>query len=344
MGELTLNVSVEPSVVSAINGGEYIELAIARSASGVASTSDGRFFLRIADSSSPVLGDDVMRLISERSALPWEILTSSEVPTSHVDTFKLSALLSGLRASDRVKPSVREKGDVELLEHYQLARGERLTNLGVLCVGQQCDRARLGSAPVIQFIKRDLQDQKVNKLSWDDHTLSPMEMVDAVWQDVPDFREFYEVADGLFRIQVPAFDERIIRELLINALVHRPYTQRGDIFLNLYPDRLEIVNPGPLPLGVTPGNVLHASVRPELLRSLTFPATTTLARIDDRRLNALVLEDLHRYPNSAISQIHQRIGMEIPRSRLKTVLAKLVADNHADMQGNRKGARYSLAK
>jgi len=43
--------------------------------------------------------------------------------------------------------------------------------------------------------------------------------------------------------------------------VHRPYTQSGDIFLTVHPDRLEIVNPGPLPLGVTPQNVLHMTVR-----------------------------------------------------------------------------------
>lgn len=36
---------------------------------------------------------------------------------------------------------------------------------------------------------------------------------------------------------------------------------RGDIFLNLHPDRLEVVNPGRLPLGVTPRNILHASRR-----------------------------------------------------------------------------------
>ena len=53
----------------------------------------------------------------------------------------------------------------------------------------------------------------------------------------------------------------VVRELLVNALVHRPYTQRGDIFLNLHPDRFEIVNPGRLPLGVTPQNMLHANRR-----------------------------------------------------------------------------------
>jgi len=78
---------------------------------------------------------------------------------------------------------------------------------------------------------------------------------------VPDFEESYELPDGLLRISVPAYDESVVRELLVNALVHRPYTQRGDIFLSLYPDRLEIVNVGPLPLGISPANVLHRSRR-----------------------------------------------------------------------------------
>lgn len=474
IGELTVNVAVQPVVRTAENGGEYLEVMIARSPN-VASTSDGRFFLRIADESKPVLGDDVMRLANERSALPWETLTTLNVPRKQVDAAKLDAVVAGIRASDRVKPSVKEKSVDELLDHYQLAQGEWLTSLGVLCVGRQGDRARLGTAPVIQFIKRDQKEQKVNKLTWDDHLLSPIELVDAVWHDVPDFREFYEVADGLFRTQVAAFDERVIRELLINALVHRPYTQRGDIYLNLHPDRLEIVNPGPLPLGVTPGNVLHASVRrnehlarlchdlklmeregsgfdaiydvllsqgrpaplvqegpdwvrvtlersapdqqvlafiakasetypltqrerislgllaqnealtarelaarleltdadqlrpwidrlcdwglvgqsgrtqatryfvqPALLQTLAFPAVTTLKRIEDHRLRALVLEDLGRYPASAISDIHTRIGPEIPRRRVQAVLTKLVDAEEVHMEGERRWARYSL--
>lgn len=475
LGELTVNVSVRPEVRMAENGGEFLEVAVDRSAS-VASTTEGRFFLRIADSSKPVIGNEVMRLASERSALPWETLTVQGVPRSQADPAKRAALVQGIRASDRVKASVKEKDDDELLDHYLLAQGELLTHLGVLCIGRQIDRARLGTAPVIQFIKRDADDNKVNKLTWDDYTLSPMELVDAVWRDVPDFREFYEVAEGLFRTQVAAFDERVIRELLTNALVHRPYTQRGDIYLNLYPDRLEIVNPGPLPLGVTPGNVLHASVRrnehlarlchdlklmeregsgfdtvydvllsqgrpaprveegpdwvrvtltrsapdrqvlafiaqasesypltqreritlgllaqhealtakelveylelnhadqlrpwlerlckwelvlqsgrtqatryfvqPELLRTLAFPAVTTLKRIEDHRLRALVLEDLQRYPGSAIGEINLRIGEEIPRRRLRTMLGNLVRDEAVRTEGKLKGTRYFIA-
>ncbi len=472
LAERTVNLAALPDVVTASNGGQYIELRIPR-AMVVASTTDGRYFLRVADQSKPVTGDDVMRLASERSALPWETQITLHIPRIDVDAGKRDRLLSALRASDRVKASVKEKSDDELLDHYQLAQGSDLTNLGVLCLGRQHQRAQLIASPVIQFIKYDDHGQKVNKLVWDDHTQSPMELIEAVWLEVPDFREHYELPDGLYRQNVPAFDEIVVRELLVNALVHRPYTQRGDIFLNLHPDRLEVVNPGPLPLGVTPQNVLHTTVRrnehlarlfhdlklmeregsgfdkifevllsqgrpapeliethdrvqvtvrrrilkpeiidfiaradqtyqltqreritlgllaqhdamtarelaaalelssvdvlqiwlkrllewglvesagrtqatryfvaPGLLRSLNFSGETTLKRIEPHRLAALVLEDLQRYPESAIGDIHRRIGGEIHPKQVKRALEALIERGAVRFEGNNRWRRY----
>jgi ATP-dependent DNA helicase RecG len=302
-----------------------------------------------------------------------------------------------------------------------------------------------------------------------------MALIEAVWREVPDFRERYELPDGLYRQHVPAFDEVVVRELLVNALVHRPYTQRGDIFLNLHPDRLEVVNPGLLPLGVTPQNVLHTTVRrnehlarlfhdlklmeregsgfdkifeillsqgrpapelveqhdrvqvtvrrriikpeiidfiakadqtyqltqreritfgllaqhdaltakelvqslelpsvdslqpwlkrplewqlvrstgrtqatryfidPQLLRSLDFSTATTLKRIEPHRLLALIVEDVGRYPLTRIGEIHQRIGIEIPRSRIRRSLEQLVKEGTLRQEGVRSGTRYRL--
>lgn len=472
LAERTVNVVALPNLLTATNGGQYIDLTIPR-ATAVASTTDGRYFLRVADQSKPVTGDEVMRLATERNALPWETQTTLHIPRAERDAGKLRRLLDALRASDRVKASVKEKGDEELLDHYQLAQGEYLTHLGILVIGKQQHRAQLATAPVIQFIKYDEHAQKVNKLVWDDHTLNPMELIEAVWQDIPDFRERYELPDGLYRQNVPAFDEIVVRELLVNALVHRPYTQRGDIFLNLPPDRLEVVNPGLLPLGVTPHNVLHTTVRrnehlarlfhdlklmeregsgfdkmfevllsqgrpapelaelhdrvqvtvrrriikpevidfiakadqihsltqrerialgllaqhdaltarelaqalelpsveslhpwlkrllewelvrsagrtqatryfidPQWLRGLDFSATTTLKRIEPHRLAALVLEDLQRYPESAISDIHKRIGGEIHPKQVKRALEDLIERGDVRFEGNNRWRRY----
>lgn len=259
IGELTVNVQALPSVQRAVNGGEFIELVVDRSPN-VASTADGRYFLRVGDTCQPVLGDDVLRLANERPGRPWEAMDSG-VPRGAADQNKLARFLDGIRASDRVKDSVKEKGADELLAHYGLVQGGTLTRLGVLLLGGAADRRALGTAPLVQAIKYDEQGQKINKWVWDDYTQSPVELVDAVWREVPDFRESYEVAEGLYRRSIPAYDEKVVRELLVNALVHRPYTQQGDIYLNLYPERLEVVNPGRLPLGVTPRNMLHASRR-----------------------------------------------------------------------------------
>jgi ATP-dependent DNA helicase RecG len=264
MRELTVNIELAASETIAANGGAFIDLRVAR-AHGPASTSDGRYAIRIGDESKPVVGDDITRLLNDRPARPWESLPVAGLARSGLDADKCAAFVAAVRASARVKDSVKEKSADELLDHYDLTAGDtvapHVTHLGALLLGRRQDRARLGTAPVVQCLKYDEQGSKVNKWVWDDHSLSPLELVDAVWQGVPDFRETYELPEGLYRRSVPAFDEKVLRELLVNALVHRPYTQRGDIFLNLHPDRLEVVNAGRLPLGVTPQTILHDSRR-----------------------------------------------------------------------------------
>ena len=260
VGELAVNVQVAPERLVAPNGGEYIALTVARSL-GVASTVDGRYFLRVSDTCRPVVGDDVLRLLSDRPGIPWEGMTVLGEGVAGADAAQVHSLVAGLRASDRVKSGVKEKSDHELLAHYGLSDGSSLTHLGVLLVGTAAARARLGSAPVVQAIKYDERGIKIHKWAWDDYTLSPLQLIDAIWDEVPDFRETYELPDGLYRQNVPAYDKRVVRELIVNALVHRPYTQRGDIFVNLHPDRLQVCNPGRLPMGVTVHNILHASRR-----------------------------------------------------------------------------------
>ena len=476
ISELTVNVQAAPQIVGDDNGGEFVVLSVSRSM-GVASTSDGRYFIRVGDTCQPVVGDDVLRLANERPAMPWEAMATLPVTRSAADSAKVKAWAATIHASDRVKSSVKEKSDDELLEHYGLIHGGILTNLGVLMLGTRADRARLGTAPVVQAIKYDERGVKVGKHVWDDYALTPWELIDAVWQEVPDFRETYELPEGMFRTAIPAFEEVVVRELLVNALVHRPYTQRGDIFVNLHPDRLEVVNPGRLPLGVTPQNILHASrrrndgmarifhdmrlmeregsgfdliyehllasgrgapvategadsvhvtiprrvVQPGVIRLLAqadqkyqlsqrerivlglvgqteglsatevvkrleleepaalrswitrllqfglletsgrtkatryfVPASllrtagldkrTTLTRMQPHRLRALVQEDVGRFPNSSISEIHRRVAPEISARTIKRVIQHLLEDGHLIASGERRWRRYQAAR
>ncbi|WP_156513288.1 hypothetical protein [Bordetella ansorpii] len=82
-------------------------------------------------------------------------------------------------------------------------------------------------------------------------------------------------------------------------------------------------------------------IDPELLRSLDFSTSTTLKRIEPHRLLALIVEDVGRYPLTRISEIHQRIGAEIPRSHIRR-LEQLVREGALHQEGVRSGTRYRL--
>lgn len=76
------------------------------------------------------------------------------------------------------------------------------------------------------------------------------------------------------------------------------------------------------------------------MRSLKFSGETTLKRIEPHRLAALVLEDLQRYPESAISDIHRRIGGEIHPKQVKRALEDLIGRGAVRFEGNNRWRRY----
>ncbi|MEB2285176.1 MAG: putative DNA binding domain-containing protein [Myxococcales bacterium] len=79
---------------------------------------------------------------------------------------------------------------------------------------------------------------------------------DAIWNKINLRNDRQSYQDGLFRVELPTFDEVPVREALLNAVAHRDYRLGGSVFVRQYPQRLEMVSPGGLPTGITPANIL----------------------------------------------------------------------------------------
>lgn len=258
INELTINVALRPEIIDADNGGQYMKLHVLPSQVSIASTTKGVYYIRDHDSSRPLLPDELSRLISDKPAYSWETKVSLKIQWQKADISKLNKFVLDIRSSDRVSQFVKEKSDEELLSYYQMIDDDGyLTNLGVLWIGKQEQRARLLYSPIVQYIKYDTEERKVDKKVWSDYSLNPQELLITLWESIPDWREYNEVSEGLWRKELPVYDEKVVRELLCNAIVHRPYTTRGNIFIKLYPDRMTITNPGVLPIGVTVNNILQ---------------------------------------------------------------------------------------
>lgn len=65
-----------------------------------------------------------------------------------------------------------------------------------------------------------------------------------------------EVEQGLFRISIPEFNPRAVREAIVNAFAHRDYTQLGRVLVRIDADGLSVSNPGGFIEGVTYHNIL----------------------------------------------------------------------------------------
>jgi ATP-dependent DNA helicase RecG len=54
------------------------------------------------------------------------------------------------------------------------------------------------------------------------------------------------------------YPERVVKEAIVNAVVHRDYRLNRDTYVRIFDDHIEIESPGLLPKGITPATIRHA--------------------------------------------------------------------------------------
>ena len=111
-----INVGVVGDIKTATNGGQYLELRVSRSASTIASTSTGKYYIRVDDECKPLLPDELGRLFTDKQAFSWELLKSVRILRTEHDPQKLSNFISDLNNSDRVSDFVKSKSADELMD------------------------------------------------------------------------------------------------------------------------------------------------------------------------------------------------------------------------------------
>ena len=107
-----------------------------------------------------------------------------------------------------------------------------------------------------------MSKKKIRKEVWQDYSMNPKQLLLDIEKEAVELTYFDEFPQGLFRNKIRHYDERVLRELLINAIAHRGVTPSLEIFfIKVYSNRLEIVNPG----GFTIGNhkTIYCIVRTE---------------------------------------------------------------------------------
>ncbi|MCR9293283.1 MAG: putative DNA binding domain-containing protein [bacterium] len=79
---------------------------------------------------------------------------------------------------------------------------------------------------------------------------------DRLWEliNLRNDKQHYE--DGPFVLEVRTFQERAVREAILNAVSHRSYQLGSNVFIRQFPERLEIDSPGGFAPEINPENIL----------------------------------------------------------------------------------------
>lgn len=108
------------------------------------------------------------------------------------------------------------------------------------------------------------------------------------------------------------YPERVIREAITNAVVHRDYRLQADIHIRIFANRIEIESPGSFPAGVTIDTVQDGGSRPRNRVLVThlrdFPEPPNLDAGEGVRMMFATMEQSHLYP--PVYQTEADLGRE----------------------------------
>lgn len=260
-----------PEIHQHENGGEYFSIKILPASRLIATTSSGKVFIRVTDNCYPVSSEELTDLAAEKNAFQWELVVAQKIFFDNADQNQINRFANNIKVSERVSDFIKEKTHREILEFYQLINEYGfLTNLGVLWLGTPQQRARLAYPLTFQYLVYNDKDEKIREKKWHFHLLNPMELLLDIEREAVELTYSTELTNGLFRDSVRKYPKEVVRELLINAIAHKRYSTSGDIFLEVYSDKIVFTNPGGLPLGVSKDNILHERQRrnPHLIKTL----------------------------------------------------------------------------
>jgi ATP-dependent DNA helicase RecG len=137
------------------------------------------------------------------------------------------------------------------------------------------------------------------------------------------------------QMQIQDYPREAVRELVVNALVHRDYELAGAVEVEHSPDSLAVVSPGGLVFGVTPDNIL---THPSTPRNRLLLETVTALQVAERTGQGIdrAYRELLRTGKEppSIEDDGYRVRVVVPGGAGNDSFARFVAELNEDLAGD----------
>ena len=216
-------------------------------------TSKGEYIIRSNDGNKAIEPHEMATIMAEKNLIVYDQRTWRV--SNWQDEERTQMIRDNIRKARMDSPLIQKSNDdfKDALNFEKEDNGDILpTTTGILLAGN--DKA-LKEIPYSQIkYVRYAADGSYQPYEWKGNLI---EIVDGCFAQLKSEIQTQEFSFGLFHEFVEDYSEVVLRELLVNAVVHRDYSRQQIIEIRKYPTFLEIESPGHFPDGVDVTNFLR---------------------------------------------------------------------------------------
>ena len=228
--------------------------------------SGGVFWIRRGTHTVPLGASDIIETAHDRGLVRWELLPARKATMEDIELGKVEAYLR--QRSTRGQQAGRFENIEQVLIGMEcavvLGDGKVVpTNAGILFFGREPQMYVIQSEVDCVLFRGAMgatryTDKKVI-------TGTVQELIDGAETFLRSYMPVEGRVEGWKRIDIPEYPVEVLREALVNAVIHRDYSRYGEsIRVFYFIDRIEIHSPGLLLPGVTVEQMQKGEVQSRL--------------------------------------------------------------------------------
>jgi len=213
----------------------------------------GVYYRRSGSNTVKVTGDELALLILHKTGSSWTNLITDKVKLSDLSKDAVSIFIKRGQEAKRIS-SAADPNDIEgALRRYKLMTDEGITNAAAVLFANE---PKFVSRAAVTKI--GLFEKKGGRLLMEDIidgpiVFQPEEVMDRLTEKYVQPR--FDI-EGVYRVVKYRYPLKALREAVNNAIIHREYLSSEHTTIRVYPDSVEIYNPGSLPEGWTAEKLL----------------------------------------------------------------------------------------
>lgn len=222
----------------------FIEISV--STSTVAISYHGKYYVRIGTTTMELIGNSLSEFLIRKSGKTWDDLFEDSACIDDLDMDSQSKFLIASEKSGRIFVE-KDISQTSLLEKLRLFDNDKVKRAAIILFGKDPGKFY----PNISI--------KIGRFGISDDDLKFHEVIEGnIFKTLTEVLEMLNNKfltkridfEGLQRIEKGEYPVAAIREMLLNALVHKNYSG-AQIQLRVYDDKISIWNEGTLPEGLS---------------------------------------------------------------------------------------------